>query len=444
MSVPPEKKPKPVVPLGIVPTRKVRTKPSAPTEGGNPTSAASTSTKSKKQSPSSGIQFSSFSPPTEIAVGNVKVGPNGIEFIHSIDGTPKEGEAVGSPVGTPLRNLVDIDTLVRGRRLGQGNFGQVFKYEEKPKDVDSQHDGQAVDPSTTEKAQSAAHKHHKQHVKKYAVKEIPLKLSKDQHDRVVKELRAVIAQESKYAVKLHNAYIREKKLLLVMEYMNFGTLGELMRLYDPPRLPELATAYIASQILCCLKDLHERKATPDGFQKADVHRDIKPDNILLSRDGAIKLADFGVATSTDTLGADTYVGTVTYMSPERIKGERYGPASDIWSAGVVIAEILMGKFPFAAERVVTQFALLSGILEKEIVLPEDISREAVEFVAASTMKDQTRRLGAAELLTHPFIVKGLEFGANGMKKMLAEHLKRGQELKSEVAAAAAANNEAAT
>jgi mitogen-activated protein kinase kinase len=79
-----------------------------------------------------------------------------------------------------------------------------------------------------------------------------------------------------------------------------------------------------------------------------MHRDIKPSNVLVNSRGSIKLCDFGVATETVNSVANTFVGTSTYMAPERIKGDPYTVKSDVWSVGLTIMELAIGRFPFDA------------------------------------------------------------------------------------------------
>jgi mitogen-activated protein kinase kinase len=79
-----------------------------------------------------------------------------------------------------------------------------------------------------------------------------------------------------------------------------------------------------------------------------MHRDIKPSNILVNSRGNIKLCDFGVATETVNSIADTFVGTSTYMAPERIQGGAYTVRSDVWSVGLTVMELAVGRFPFDA------------------------------------------------------------------------------------------------
>lgn len=81
-----------------------------------------------------------------------------------------------------------------------------------------------------------------------------------------------------------------------------------------------------------------------------MHRDIKPSNILVNSRGSIKLCDFGVSGELINSIADTFVGTSTYMAPERIQGEKYTVKSDVWSFGLSIMELAIGKFPFASSE----------------------------------------------------------------------------------------------
>lgn len=80
-----------------------------------------------------------------------------------------------------------------------------------------------------------------------------------------------------------------------------------------------------------------------------MHRDIKPSNVLVNSRGQIKLCDFGVSSELDNSVADTFVGTGTYMAPERIQGSPYTVKSDVWSVGLTLMELAIGKFPFSIE-----------------------------------------------------------------------------------------------
>lgn len=79
-----------------------------------------------------------------------------------------------------------------------------------------------------------------------------------------------------------------------------------------------------------------------------MHRDIKPDNILVHSDGFVKLTDFGITKQLDdTIGlANTFLGTMNYMSPERMKGKKYNFEGDIWSLGIILVEVMTGAYPY--------------------------------------------------------------------------------------------------
>lgn len=80
-----------------------------------------------------------------------------------------------------------------------------------------------------------------------------------------------------------------------------------------------------------------------------MHRDLKPSNILVNSKGEIKLCDFGVSSELEGSVADTFVGTGTYMAPERIQGAQYTIKSDVWSFGLTLMELAIGKFPFSSD-----------------------------------------------------------------------------------------------
>ena len=83
-----------------------------------------------------------------------------------------------------------------------------------------------------------------------------------------------------------------------------------------------------------------------------MHRDIKPSNVLVNSKGSIKLCDFGVSGELVNSVADTFVGTSTYMAPERIQGAKYSIKSDVWSVGLTVMELAIGRFPFDASETV--------------------------------------------------------------------------------------------
>ena len=147
-----------------------------------------------------------------------------------------------------------------------------------------------------------------------------------------------------------------------------------------------------------------------------MHRDIKPSNILVNSKGQIKLCDFGVSSELVNSVADTFVGTGTYMAPERIQGSPYTVKSDVWSVGLTLMELAIGKFPFSVENDDDEEGAggPQGILDllQQIVLepaPKLPKSEAFpqileDVIAKCLAKDPAERPTPAELWEHdPFL-----------------------------------------
>lgn len=130
------------------------------------------------------------------------------------------------------------------------------------------------------------------------------------------------------------------KIAVLQEFAALGSTESLYHGLKGGRVTENGIGVIASDVLRALDFLHRQGV---------IHRDIKPANLLMTADGRCKLADFGVATSVlqfDSAQAEkTFTGSISYMAPERFKNT-YGPASDVWSFGITLLELLQGKFPF--------------------------------------------------------------------------------------------------
>lgn len=116
--------------------------------------------------------------------------------------------------------------------------------------------------------------------------------------------------------------------------------------------------------------------------------------------GEIKLGDFGVSGQLINSVANTFVGTSGYMSPERIQGEKYSVQSDVWSLGMTLVELVLGKFPFPPNgQPLSVFELLEYIVHEPVpTLSCDYSTEFRDFIATSLIKDQNKRPGPSDLL----------------------------------------------
>lgn len=131
----------------------------------------------------------------------------------------------------------------------------------------------------------------------------------DQNEKKLKhmitELKTLHQSNCPNIVSFFGAFFKEGALSLVLEYMNFGSLADIMKI--TPSIPEKYIAIITKQVLIGLQYLHQERRI--------IHRDIKPSNILLNFQGECKVADFGVSGQLeDSVAKNSFVGTVTYMS----------------------------------------------------------------------------------------------------------------------------------
>ena len=205
---------------------------------------------------------------------------------------------------------------------------------------------------------------------KFAMKQLPLSNNDGKRDLVLRELVTMYGLNTHASiVTCHAVFYSNNAFHIVMELMDGGSLLDaLKRCFardGTHAMPPSALAAVAVDMLRALTFLH------DGLQV--IHRDIKPGNILLSSSGQAKLGDFGIATQpgevvvdavggglAESLGrpprllrtgsnpAEEWIGTMTYMSPERLAGDSYTCGADVWALGLVLVECGIGYYPFAA------------------------------------------------------------------------------------------------
>ncbi|KAH8782563.1 kinase-like domain-containing protein [Hyaloscypha finlandica] len=188
-----------------------------------------------------------------------------------------------------------------------------------------------------------------------ARKIIHVEAKKEMRRRIVRELQIMHDTNSEFIVNFYGAFLSDNNdVIMCMEYMDVGSLDRISRQFGPVRVDVLGK--IAEATLGGLTYLYTKHHI--------MHRDIKPSNILVNSKGQIKLCDFGVSGELVNSVADTFVGTSTYMAPERIQGQKYTVKSDVWSFGLAIMELAIGKFPFdASEHLSDGDGAPSGILD---------------------------------------------------------------------------------
>lgn len=221
-------------------------------------------------------------------------------------------------------------------------------------------------------------------------------IEQDKRRQLTKEISTLTQCNSPHIINFIGAYFDEGHIYLAIEYMNSGSLNDLMELVCGEGLAEDSLAFIAEQALHGLHSLHKERK---------VHRDIKPHNILLNAKGQVKISDFGILSDMheETNQCQTFVGTIVYMSPERIAGQPYSYTSDIWSLGLSLLSLALGRYAIPHSN---HYELITKIHEGGLIrqLQEgDFSPFAIDFFNRCLNPDPVARASAQELLAHPFL-----------------------------------------
>ncbi len=221
--------------------------------------------------------------------------------------------------------------------------------------------------------------------RKVALKFLPGFLTSDtaEKERFYHEARAASALNHPNVTTIHEIKEANNQLYLAMEYVEGNTLKSMVE-SEPPSTKKVLD--IAIQICDGLAAAHE---------KGIVHRDIKADNIMLTSKGQVKIMDFGLAKvkgSAKLTKVGSTLGTAAYMSPEQAQGEEVDHRSDIFSAGVVLYELLATKLPFRGEH---QAALMYSLINEEPTpiarFNETVSPEIERIVLKALAKDREDR-----------------------------------------------------
>ena len=305
-----------------------------------------------------------------------------------------------------------------------------------------------------------------------ALKKVQMNVEEQARKQIIQELRTLHSTFCLHIVGCRGAFYGDGAVSIVLEHMDAGSLAALAQAGP---VPERVLASVAKQVLLGLRHLH-------GEHKV-IHRDIKPSNLLVSTRGEVKVCShvlcplsllrviFDPCTAADRMGATcfvsqisdfgvagqlghsqamakSWVGTVTYMSPERIAGRPYNFDSDTWSLALCLVELALGIFPYPPGRVfhglLHESAAACGAqaaaqqpaslgfwdLMDFIVAqpaprldPAAFSGEFCDFVARGLHKDAGARISVEQALAHPWLRGASEDGAVDVAPWVGNALK---------------------
>ncbi|MEV8595785.1 serine/threonine-protein kinase [Streptomyces sp. NPDC052012] len=207
-------------------------------------------------------------------------------------------------------------------------------------------------------------------------------------ERMRREARAAARLDHPAVVDVHDVAVVDGQPWIVMELVNGRSLGAVLQ--EEGTLSAREAARVGLEVLGALEAAHAAGV---------LHRDVKPDNVLLGRYDRVVLTDFGIAqiegetNLTDTGG---FVGSPEYIAPERVLGQRPGPASDLWSLGVVLYAATEGVSPFRRSNTP---ATLQSVLNATPAPPASVQGPLAEVITALLQKDPARRPNAAQVRT---------------------------------------------
>ena len=271
-------------------------------------------------------------------------------------------ESVKSPMGiiegglTPHRKMTaaDFESL---RCLGKGAYGTVILVKQKST-------GRLYAQKQFKKASLVVHK----------------KLVEQ-----TKTERQILESVNRhpFIVNLYYAFQDQEKLYLILEY---GQGGELFTHLNTEKMfPEPTAAFYLAEMFLAITHLHNDMGV--------VYRDLKPENCLLDAEGHLLLTDFGLSkvAADDADVCNSMLGTVEYMAPEVIKGEKYGKAVDWWSFGALGFDLLTGHPPFRGGN---NAKIQQNIVKQKLVLPYFIGPDAKDLLIRLLKKEPSKRLGS--------------------------------------------------
>ncbi|KAK6509963.1 hypothetical protein TWF481_004678 [Arthrobotrys musiformis] len=282
-----------------------------------------------------------------------------VDAVDMAESRPSKSQAASNE-GKRRRGSSSLSDYTLGDCIGRGASGSVYR---------------AINYTTGETV---------------AIKQIRLSdLPQSELGAIMREIDLLKNLNHPHIVQYHGFVKSVDSLYIILEFCENGSLRSICKNFG--KFPEHLVGRYTGQVLDGLFYLHEQGV---------IHRDIKGANILTTKEGHIKLADFGVATRANDA---TVVGTPYWMAPEVIELVGATTASDIWSVGCTVIELLTGDPPYY--DLSPMQALFRIVSDDHPSLPDGASPAVRDFLMQCFQKDPNLRVSARKLLRHPWIVK---------------------------------------
>ncbi|EIM79180.1 kinase-like protein [Stereum hirsutum FP-91666 SS1] len=296
---------------------------------------------------------------------------------HTSSASSRPSGALQSTVSEPSKEWSD-DILEEISRLGEGAGGAVHE-------VRDRRSGLVMARKTI------------------TTREAPMK-------QLLRELGIITSISHPNIIRFYGAYMSpsSSEVKVIMEVCDGKSLEAVGKRIKErgARVGEKVAGRLAEGVLQGLNYLHSKKL---------IHRDIKPSNILLSREGVVKLCDFGVSGELVESHAGTFTGTSLYMAPERLSGLEYSIRADVWSTGLSLLELVQNHFPFSNDM--PPIELMIHITQSEPPQLEDVdgahwSSAMKDFIKETLRVDPALRPTPKEMLSHPWILRTMQQEVN--------------------------------
>lgn len=243
--------------------------------------------------------------------------------------------------------------------------------------------------------------------------------NKTEVDALEMEIRMMCCTRHPNLIKCHETYHYSGFMWISMEYMDGGCLTRVLEHMQGVRsyMSEGVIAFVLREVLRGLRFMHGMKR---------LHRDIKSDNVLITGQGQIKLADFGfcVELTEERKKRTTCVGTPHWMAPELIRESEYDYKVDLWSVGILAIECAEWEPPHLDEQPVRAMLRITAQPPPTLNETGKWSREFNDFIARCLVHDPAKRATADELLAHAFIRKAAD--SSDFARLLAATVAAGQ------------------